>query len=63
MQPKQILSFRKRLKNCGYTDIKVTISKYQDGFYDMSAIEPLGHKKIIVSLSLGQCIDFKSKNN
>lgn len=63
MQPKQILSFRKRLKNCGYTDIKVTVSKYQEGFYDVSAIEPLGHKKIIVSLSLGQCIDFKSKNN
>ncbi|MGN0551570.1 MAG: hypothetical protein ACI4I4_06990 [Acutalibacteraceae bacterium] len=63
MQPKQILAFRKRLKNCGYTDIKISVSKYQDGFFDISAVEPLGHKKITVSLSLGQCIDFKSKNS
>ena len=63
MQPKEILAFRKRLKNCGYTFIKIKKSDYLDGFYNVEAFEPLGHNKIVVRLSLGQCIRFKSKNS
>ena len=63
MQPKAILAFRKRLKNCGYTNIKIYSSSRLEGYYDVSAVEPLGKNKIVVCLSLGQCIDFKSKNS
>lgn len=63
MQPKAILAFRKRLKTCGYTNVKIYASRRFDGYYEISAIEPLGRRRIEVCLSLGQCIDFKKKNS
>ena len=61
MQDKCLLAFRKRLNNCGYTHIHIKKSNYFDGFYDVSAVEPLGHTTIKVRMSIGECCRFKSK--
>lgn len=63
MQPKVVLSFRKRLKNCGYTNISIKMSDFYEGLFDVSAVEPLGKTKISVRMSLGDCSRFKSKNS
>ncbi len=63
MQDKIVLAFRKRLRNCGYTQITIKKSDFYDGYYDVSAVEPLGHILIKVRLSLGDCYRFKRSEN
>ena len=44
-QPREFLSFRKRLKNAGYFDIHIKKDNYT-GYWIISACEPLGGYRI-----------------
>lgn len=57
-QSSYLLSFRKRMKKRGYTDIHIKVIHNADGFnsYLVSAVEPLASTLITTELSLDSVI-------
>lgn len=53
MQNQSVMAFRKRLKSFGYKEISIFKIRPFDGYYLVSAVEPLAGVK--VSVKMGIC--------
>ena len=52
LQDPIVMAFRKRMKSCGYTDITIYKMSPFNGFYRVSAVEPLSKAKVSVKYDL-----------
>lgn len=57
MQPVVVGNFRARLRKCGYSCI--SISRMENGFWHVSAIEPLGGFEIDVVMSFSDMFSWR----
>ncbi len=46
MQNSIVMAFRKRMKSCGYTEISIYKLRPFNGYYLVTAVEPLSHMKV-----------------
>ena len=52
LQSPTVMAFRKRLKSFGYKEISIYKIRPFDGYYIVSAIEPLSGTKVSVKMGL-----------
>lgn len=50
MQSPIVMAFRKRMKSHGYTEIQIFKMRPFNGFYLVTAVEPLSHVKVSAKL-------------
>lgn len=50
MQNSIVMAFRKRMKSHGYTDIKIYKMRPFNGYYFVTAVEPLSRTKVSAKL-------------
>ena len=48
MQDPIVMAFRKRMKSHGYTSIEIYKMRPFNGYYSVTAVEPLSHVKVSV---------------